>query len=468
MPIISDIRLTELASHVKPPSVAGLFYPDDPHQLRDMLSQLLAKTNVNIEPPKALIVPHAGYIYSGQVAASAYATLKAARYRIKRVVLLGPAHRVYLRGMALSSNDYFATPLGRIAVDPVLREQVAAQPQVSIVDQAFAQEHCLEVQLPFLQMVLDEFTVLPLIVGDATADQVAQVLGAVWGGDETLIVISSDLSHYLHYDAATRIDRQTSDHIVALQGDLFGPEQACGARPIQGLLRLAGQFQLKAEALDVRNSGDTAGNHDRVVGYGAYAFAHANALGKQEQRKLIDLAATSIDRGFQHGRAHLPDLRQLAPSLQKQAAVFVTLMLNGRLRGCIGSVEANSPLAVGVALNAYNAAFRDPRFPALTPAEFSNIEISISVLTEKTEILFDSETALLKKLEPGVTGLVIAGGSHRALFLPSVWEQIAQPEAFLGQLKLKAGMKTNEVAEQAWAFGSITISGKPGPTIPAT
>ncbi len=460
MPIISAIRLTELATNVKPPAVAGLFYPEDPQQLRDMLVRMLAEARGDIEPPKALIAPHAGYVYSGQVAASAYATLKAARHSIKRVVLLGPAHRVYLRGLALASNNSFATPLGKIAVDQDLQQRVAALPLVSINDQAFAQEHSLEVHLPFLQVVLDQFTILPLIVGDATADEVAEVLQTVWGGKETLIVISSDLSHYHNYDTAGRLDRQTSEQIISLRGDLFGPDQACGARPIQGLLKIARQLHLHAEILDVRNSGDTAGKRDRVVGYGAYALQEATALRPEHHRQLIEIAATSIERGFQHGRAHLPDLRQLPAALQKPTAVFVTLMLDGRLRGCIGTTEATSAMAFGVAINACNAAFRDPRFTALTPAEFDRITISISVLSEKTEVQFDSESALLEKLEPGVSGLVIARGPHLATFLPSVWEQITDPLQFLTQLKLKAGLAAGDVPDQAWLYGSTTFYGK--------
>jgi AmmeMemoRadiSam system protein B len=221
--------------------------------------------------PKALIVPHAGYIYSGTIAASAYSTLKAIAARIRRVVLLGPTHRVALRGLALPDVQAFDTPLGRVLLDTKAMRAISNLPQVVISGAAHAQEHSLEVQLPFLQSVLHDFTLLPLAVGMATADEVAAVLEAVWGGNETLIVISSDLSHYLPYADAQLVDAQTADEILELSQPI-AHEQACGGTPISGLIVAARKHHLKPHLLDLRNSGDTAGSRDRVVGYGAFAF----------------------------------------------------------------------------------------------------------------------------------------------------------------------------------------------------
>jgi len=221
--------------------------------------------------PKALIVPHAGYIYSGSVAASAYACLAAARDSISRVVLLGPTHRVAIRGLALPDAAAFDTPLGRVLVDPELVLAVASLPQVQQSRAVHAMEHSLEVQLPFLQVALDEFTLLPLAVGMAGPEEVAEVLDRVWGGPETLIVISSDLSHYHSYAEAQRLDQETARQIVALQ-PLANHEQACGATPVNGLLLCARRRGLKVQLLDLRNSGDTAGDRSRVVGYGAFAM----------------------------------------------------------------------------------------------------------------------------------------------------------------------------------------------------
>jgi len=256
------------------PAVAGQFYPGDPAVLERMVSELLEQVpgSSSRPVPKAIIVPHAGYIYSGPVAASAYAGLLPARDRIHRVVLLGPSHYVYLQGLAASSADRFLTPLGQVPVDLSLREQVLALPQVEINDAAHLREHSLEVQLPFLQQVLDRFTLLPLVVGEATPEAVAEVIETAWGGDETLVVVSSDLSHYHDYRTAQVMDRATTAAIERLDLRPIDPDHACGCRPVAGLLEAARRKGLAVTTLDLRNSGDTAGPRDQVVGYGAYAL----------------------------------------------------------------------------------------------------------------------------------------------------------------------------------------------------
>lgn len=262
---------------IRQPAVAGLFYPANPAELSAGVRALLqAAPAVAAGPrlPKALIVPHAGYAYSGPVAGRAYARLRPFAERITRVVLLGPVHRVPVQGLALPQATAFATPLGDIPLDTETMATLSDLPQVVISEQAHAQEHSLEVHLPFLQTVLGEFCLLPLAVGDATATQVAEVLARVWGGPETLIVVSSDLSHYLPYSEAQRTDRETVRHILALRPDL-DHHAACGATPVNGLLVFAGQHPLQAELIDLRNSGDTAGDRSRVVGYTAIALYEA-------------------------------------------------------------------------------------------------------------------------------------------------------------------------------------------------
>lgn len=261
-------------SLVRPPAVAGMFYPDDPAELQAQVRGFLAVVPpaVGVAPPKALVVPHAGYIYSGAVAATAYARLAPVAERIERVVLLGPAHRVAFRGLAVSGADRFRTPLGDVPLDRAAIEAILSLPQVGVSDQAHAQEHSLEVHLPFLQELLPAFRLVPIVVGDATPEVVAAVLERLWGGPETLIVISSDLSHYHDYATAQRMDRATSDAILAGRIDDIGYHDACGRNPINGLLTALPGHGLHAELLDLRNSGDTAGPCDRVVGYGAYVF----------------------------------------------------------------------------------------------------------------------------------------------------------------------------------------------------
>jgi AmmeMemoRadiSam system protein B len=260
-------------STTRPAAVAGMFYPADHDELQQMVSGFLREVPADASPPpKAIIAPHAGYIYSGPIAASAYARLAPLRDTIRRVVLLGPSHRLGFSGIAASSADYFHTPLGDVALDQALLEQVTVHCGVQLLDQAHQMEHSLEVQLPFLQEVLGDFTLLPLVVGDARPEEVATVLRAVWGGEETLIVVSSDLSHYHDYATAQRMDRATSHAIEQLDPQAIGSGDACGRTPLSGLLLVAREKRLHAETIDLRNSGDTAGPRDQVVGYGAYLF----------------------------------------------------------------------------------------------------------------------------------------------------------------------------------------------------
>jgi AmmeMemoRadiSam system protein B len=261
---------------VRPPAVAGTFYPGDPTVLASTVDGLIASRSGDAGPaPKALVVPHAGYVYSGPIAASAYARLVQARDRIRRVVLMGPAHRVPFDGLALPEAGAFETPLGLVHIDAAARDAVRDLTSVIVSDDAHRDEHSLEVQLPFLQRVLGDFTLVPFAVGDAEPDAIARVIDALWGEDETLVLISSDLSHYLSYDVAQSADARTAERIVGRR--VLEHHQACGATPLNGLLLEARRRNLKSEVLDLRNSGDTAGPRGRVVGYGAFAFHEPHA-----------------------------------------------------------------------------------------------------------------------------------------------------------------------------------------------
>ena len=258
----------------RPAAVAGLFYADNPDRLRAQVLHLLADVEASRDVmPKALIAPHAGYAYSGRVAAAAFATLRDSARTITRVVLIGPAHYVHVRGIAAPTVDAFETPLGRVAVDQEALSTVGDLRFVTRVDAPHTPEHALEVELPFLQTLLASFQVIPLIVGDATPQEVALVLRRLWGGPETLIVVSSDLSHYHGYEIAQQLDAATAAAIEDGDWASLGPDQACGCLAVAGLLLEAGRHGLKAHRLSLSNSGDTAGSRDRVVGYGAWMFA---------------------------------------------------------------------------------------------------------------------------------------------------------------------------------------------------
>ena len=274
---------------VRPAAVAGRFYPRDPGELRNLINGFLAQvapgmgrqpgdpvraggTPAPLLGPKAIIAPHAGYPYSGPISATAYAQFLPARDQIRRVVVLGPSHYVEVEGLATSSAAAFATPLGVVRVDVEAVRQVRALPQVRELDEAHVHEHSIEVQLPFLQTVLGDFTLVPLAVGEATPEDVCQVLDALWDGPETRFVISSDLSHYYDFQTARRLDAATATAIEALKPGGLGDESACGRIPIRGLLDAARRHGLHARTVDLRSSGDTAGPRDKVVGYGAFVF----------------------------------------------------------------------------------------------------------------------------------------------------------------------------------------------------
>lgn len=270
--MMNDVMNTTRAL-VRAPAVAGTFYASDPKALlRDIQGFLNAVPNVEDSPPKAIIAPHAGYVYSGPVAAYAYAPLAPLKGTITRVVLLGPCHRVSVAGMALTNADSYATPLGNVAIDHSFDDTLLKLSGVEVFDAPHVPEHSLEVHVPFLQTVLGDFQLIPIVVGGASPDEVADVLKATWGGPETLIVISSDLSHFLDYDTARTLDQKTSTAIENLDGAAIGDDQACGRHPVKGLLEVAKQRNLRVKTLDLRNSGDTAGPKDRVVGYGSWAF----------------------------------------------------------------------------------------------------------------------------------------------------------------------------------------------------
>ena len=260
-------------NQIRQPAVAGLFYPADKESLKQDIGQYLEQANYGRDIiPKAIVVPHAGYIYSGPIAASAYKQIIPISDKINRVVLLGPSHRVGFSGLAVPESDVFKTPLGNIPIDQKGIQLLADLPQVIVSDQAHRDEHSLEVQLPFLQEILGEFSLIPIVVGDAERFEVAEVIKRLWGDEHTLIVISTDLSHYHGYNEAKQLDRATSDAIENLKPDLIGYEDACGRNGLKGLMTVAEEKNLSIELLDLRNSGDTAGDKSSVVGYGAYAF----------------------------------------------------------------------------------------------------------------------------------------------------------------------------------------------------
>jgi MEMO1 family protein len=423
---------------VRPAAVAGMFYPGDARALAAEVEDLLGgveQTAPRLGYPKALVVPHAGYIYSGSVAARAYDELAPARGRVRRVVLLGPTHRVAVRGLAVPSAQAFATPLGPVRIDRDAIASVRDLPQVVVSDAAHALEHSLEVQLPFLQKMLGDFALAPFAVGTAGVQEVAEVLERLWGGPETLIVISTDMSHYHAYEQARAIDGATIERIAGFAVDI-DHEEACGATPLNGLLFTSRKKRLALKLLAACNSGDTAGGKDRVVGYSSFGLYEGDMSLDEAGKALLSIARGAIEGQLTGRPSPLTEVQWLKQS----GATFVTLTKSGELRGCIGSLEAARPLGEDVAQNALGAAFRDPRFPAVSAAEWPRCRVEVSLLCAPKPIRFADEADLLAQVQAGEDGLILEADGRRATFLPQVWESIADKRVFLGELLRKAGL----------------------------
>jgi AmmeMemoRadiSam system protein B/AmmeMemoRadiSam system protein A len=450
---------------VRPAAVAGMFYPADPAELRAAVDGCLrpreAPPPPPPRPPKMLLVPHAGLTYSGPVAGQAYAALKPWRDWIRRVVLLGPAHRVVMHGLALPSVEAFETPLGRVPLDRTALTRVAALPQVMGSDPAHAHEHSLEVQLPFLQRVLGEFRLVPLVVGEVRPADVTEVLDELWGGDETLVVLSSDLSHYLDAARAETLDQETVQRLLSLQAAIT-PHQACGAHLLNGALPLARRHGLQPRLADLRHSGHgLGGDSHRVVGYAALVFDAADssagasvaddspALGQA----LCLAARNAIARAMGQPLLPEPDL----PALHQGGATFVSLRdAHGELRGCVGRPLSRRPLLEDVRANARAAAFDDSRHPPLQPPEWPGLHVEVTLLAPLEELHALDEADALAQLEPGCDGLMLQWQGRSATLLPQAWADQPERPSFLATAKARAGLAPDFWSPQIrlWRFGA--------------
>jgi AmmeMemoRadiSam system protein A len=335
---------------------------------------------------------------------------------------------------------------------------LAGLAEVMVLDRAFDQEHALEVQLPFLQHALGDFTLVPLVVGEASAPAVEAVLERLWGGPETLIVISSDLSHYESYDVARQRDATTSKLVEIHRADALHGQLACGCRAIAGLLRRAAALDLRATTLDLRNSGDTAGDRQRVVGYGAYSFEYAAEarLPDDYRARLIAAVRDVLDQTARRAEIKV-DLDAWPAPLRAARRTFVTLRTpDGQLRGCAGSLEEGEPLIVNLLKSTIRSAAADPRFKPVTAEEAAQLGVGVSIMSHDRPIAAASEQELIDSLRPDHDGLIIRDRDHSALFLPQVWEALPDPRSFVHQLKLKAGLAGTHWSPtfRAWRFST--------------
>ena len=458
------------AESVRKPVWAGRFYPSKSSELCSVISQLTARARkTRLQLPenknlKAIVMPHAGYIYSGWTAAHAAVVLRANQF--SKVILLGPDHSIGFRNGAICDATAYETPLGSVNLhqDTIkLRRQPALFQTLPV---SLDREHSLEVILPFLQMYLEKFQLIPVIVGKADTEQLSNALDTILD-DETLLVISSDLSHFLAYDAAVVRDRETIAEIMGLEAQklIRSENRACGREPILILLELARRHGWDPMLLHYSNSGDTAGDHSRVVGYAAIAFFgdlsmenndSKNRFTEKQGQLLVKLARNTIMKELTGKTSDtltgplIPD--DMADNFRANCGTFVTLKIHGQLRGCIGNLTATESVLEGIKRNAVNAAFNDPRFSPLTAAELDEAEIEVSILTEPLPLEYRDGQDLIRKLRVNVDGVIIRKGHRSATFLPQVWEQLPRPEDFLSHLCMKAGLSSD-----AWKGSGLEV-----------
>jgi AmmeMemoRadiSam system protein A len=452
---------------VREPAVAGLFYPRDAAQLSQTLDALLAGARPRVMEGalRAILCPHAGYEFSGPVAAEAYRLLAGHTY--ETVVILGPSHYALFRGASVIAADAYRTPLGLVPVSPKARQWAEAGPfvvepkclvqrpswskQASHPEPEFGEdtpetwEHSVEVEVPFLQKTLTNFSLVSIITGEVDPEKLAQAL-ADRLDNKTLLIVSTDLSHYYPYDIAREKDARCVSAICDLDVDRMNAEEACGKTGVLTLLSLARSKGWKATLLDARNSGDTSGNKDRVVGYAAIAFSSPSlqAFSREDREQLLRLARRSLTEVVTNDKLPEVEASGFPEKFAEVKGCFVTLTEHGRLRGCIGHIQPQEPLYKAVMDNSLNAATRDPRFKPVRPDELDQVEIEISVLTVPEPLAFSSPEDLLAKLQPNRDGVVLRMGGLSATYLPQVWEQIPDKTQFLDTLAEKAGAAASD------------------------
>lgn len=443
------------------PAVAGLFYASEAEKLSKNVTGYL--TSGNFRPlgnyqPKILIVPHAGYIYSASTAGKAYAALQKKASGIKNILLVGPAHFYRGKGAFLADVDYFSTPLGDVSVNKKMARAIAAENKAfHLNNKAHLKEHSLEVQLPFIQKVLPKAKIIPLVYGDIAPEVLAAGLQKYLAREDTILIISADLSHYYSYDEARKIDEETARKIADNQS--VEDHESCGAAGINAALLLAGENFYRPQMLELVNSGDTGGDKSRVVGYGAWSFypdSPKPAVGKLEQEvenlqnfanlygsHLREIAKISLEKAVKYKKRYSPSRASFPEVIFDKGATFVTLHKNGELRGCIGSILPSMSVAQNVSDNAYAAAMEDSRFSPVKEDELSELTYSIALLSGFEKIEYADEQDVLKKIRQGRDGIVIRDGNRQGVFLPSVWKEIADKTEFFKKLKIKAGMNPN-------------------------
>ncbi len=444
---------------IKEPSVAGSFYTADKQTLINQIEKFVSLSKNQYEyKTRAVIVPHAGLIYSGRLA---YEGISQLDRKLKNLFIFAPAHRVGFDGLALSSYDRWKTPLGEIFVNQEICFELIEKFGANYNDDAIAPEHSIEIEVPIIQSVFEDVKIVPVLIGRVDFNVVSNIISHYYKDEENGFIISSDLSHFLTDDNARKLDHTTASMIESGNINGFRFDQACGALGIAGLVDFANKKEFSIIRIDMTNSSETTGDKSNVVGYGCWFLYEGDKnefIKKYYSDFVINLVKIVLKTSFSKEKITI----NYPQVLDEMGACFVTLEKFGNLRGCIGSIIAHQPLIMDLVQHSKDAAFNDYRFNPVVEAELKDLTVSISILTEPKKIDFSGEKDLLGKMVPNVDGIIIKDGKYQAVYLPVVWEQLPDKSEFLNSLKVKAGLRPDYFSDTLEAYRFETIYIKEG------
>lgn len=474
---------------IRKANFSGSFYEQDKEKLNSQISSWIKEPIINEKgtiPPQtglnAIIVPHAGYEYSGKLAAQTFMFANQSK-KFKKIFLIGQPHRVSFPGIIIDKSEQWETPLGNIDLDLETINMLSSLPYIkkdSFNNLAFSTEHSLEVQTSLIKTIFPEAKIIPILIGRTDIKTAADIIMRALNTPEALTVISTDLSHYLSYKDAKEKDAITAKNILSFNYQGIKETDACASLALKGFLLAAKTKEMESLQLFLKNSWDTSGlNKEKVVGYGAFGFisANKNFLSAQDEynqkliakygEEMLKIAVQSITNGLEKNRPLPIELKSYPAVFSSKLATFVTLNKNKDLRGCIGSLSKYQPLGQDISNNAFSAAFKDARFNPLTSEEIKDLDITISLLTDPLEISFTNEVDLISKLTPNIDGVILEEKNKKALYLPSVWQQIPNPSDFIANLKIKAGLNkdywSSDIKIKIFKSRSISLSSQKNP-----
>lgn len=453
--VFANIKMGEntlTISKIKRPSVAGTFYSDDKDKLLNQINEFKKNSrNTYKTTTRAVIVPHAGLVYSGRLA---YEGISQLDKNIKNIFIFAPAHRVPTDGIAVTSYDEWQTTLGNIRINREITKELEQKFGAKVNDKALAPEHAIEVEIPFIQTIYNDVKIIPVLMGNTDSDMIYKIISHYYRDEKNGFIISSDLSHYLPDTTARRVDNYTAVHIENCDCSNFTHELACGATGVLGLMKFAKENGYSLIRIDMSNSGYATFDKERVVGYGTW-FLYEGDRNDFIKNNYSDFIL-KLCRDAVFNKSLSSSMIEYPQVLSEMGAVFVTLEKNGNLRGCIGSIIPQRALIDDIIANAKNAAYNDPRFKPVEKSEIKDLSIAVSLLSLPVPMNFKDEEDLLDQIRPNIDGIIIKDGNYQAVYLPSVWELIPDKKEFLNSLKVKAGMSPNHFSKTFEAYRFVT------------